>query len=545
MYVNRLIEFAEIHDDKLSPLGFKDKKIDWIVDIEEDRFTFSPIEKEYSVPEAARSSNTKPFLIVDKPDYVFGMYEKETEKKRSGERHEAYKALLDEYVKNTNDRDVKLLRKLLDNKPFEKRSDMKMGDFIIFRIRHEDYLHESNSVKAFWKRYIQPQKDKKTTILPCMFCHNDNPVMERHTINFLIGPDRTKMISANENAYESHGLKNSLSAPTCYECEQKYGKALEYLLQRNKNKPGGPHMFRVGDVTYIYWVRGKEQIGNVMSVFTSPTEEQTSEDMKDLLNQSFRGIAIDRDVNNFCLLALSSNKGRLVVREYVEDSIGNIKERIQSFFNAQSVGNKRYYGIYTLAATMYTEPRNQMQKYPLEEWMGWFLYGRRLSGRILIPILKRVQGEGKMYPQHAAAIKSWLVSQNKGVEWTVSQDEENRSEAYVTGRIFAILEKIQRQAINSDNTIATKFFGSASTTPRAVMGLLIRNAQHHLAKIRNNDRTKGIAVNLDRDLGQALEIINEFPSTLGLAEQGEFALGYYHERQKSFTAKKEKGEMSQ
>lgn len=546
MYVNRLIEFAEAHGDKLPALGFTRKKIDWVVDVEKDGFIFSPTKKECYVPVAARSSNTKPFLIFDKPDYVFGMYEKEKDENRSKERHEAYKTLLDEYVKETKDRDVKLLCKLLD-KPValdDLPNEMKMGDFIIFRMRDEDNLHESSSVEDFWGKYVEPQSDKKETVLPCMFCHTNRPIMERHTIDFLIGPDRTKMISANKNAYESHGLKSSLSAPTCYICEQKYGRALEYLLLRNKNRdqPGGPHMFRVGDLTYVYWLRGKKQLDNILSLFASPTEKQTEEDVKDLLNQAFQGMVIDRDMNDFCVLSLTSNKGRLVVRDFIEDSVGNIKERIEKFFYAQSVGNKRYYGIYTLAATMYTEPRNQMQKYVLEEWMGWFLYGRRLSGRILIPILKRIQSEGRMYPQHAAAVKSWLVSQDEGVEWTMSSDNENKSDAYKTGRVFSILEAIQRAAIDSDHTIAAKFFGSASTTPRAIMGLLIRNAQHHLAKLRNDDRKIGIAINLERDLGQVLGQLKEFPSTLGLTEQGEFALGYYYERQKSFTSKKEKGE---
>lgn len=544
MYVNRLIEFSETHNDKLPPLGFKNKKIDWIIDIEEDRLTFSPIKKvEHIVPEAARSSNTKPFLIVDKPDYVFGFYDDDKHEDRSRERHESYKKLLDEYIEATCDVDVKLLRKHLEA-PIEKPEGMRLGHFIMFRIRDEDLLHEVESVKSFWGEYVRPEESDKTTVLPCMFCHIPSPVIDRHTIDFLIGPDRTKMISANKNAYESHGLKNSHSAPTCYVCEQKYGKALEYLLQRNKNKkkPGGPHMFRIGEITYVYWLRDKNQLDNVLSVFASPTEEQTEDDMRELLRQAFRGKSINRETNNFCLLTLSANKGRLVVRDYVEDTIGNIKKRIEIFFQAQRVGNNRYYGIYTLAATMYIEPRNQMQKYALEEWMGWFLYGRPLSGRVLIPILKRIQAMGVMYPQYASAIKSWLVSQKEGVEWTVNIDKENERTAYITGRVFAVLEKIQQDSIASDNTIASKFFGSASTTPRSVMGLLVRNAQNHLAKLSNAKDTKGLAIYLNKRLGKVMAMLRNFPATLTLEEQGEFALGYYHERQDLFTSKEKKGE---
>src|SRR5699024_12091744 len=50
---------------------------------------------------------------------------------------------------------------------------------------------------------------------------------------------------------------SDLIAPTCFECEQKYGKSLEYLLARHKDRKlvGGPHMYSVGGVTYVYWIR--------------------------------------------------------------------------------------------------------------------------------------------------------------------------------------------------------------------------------------------------------------------------------------------------
>jgi CRISPR-associated protein Csd1 len=54
---------------------------------------------------------------------------------------------------------------------------------------------------------------------------------------------------------------------------------------------------------------------------------------------------------------------------------------------------------------------------------------------------------------------------------------------------------------------------------------------HHLAKIDN----RGAVVNIERLLGSIMDGIDDFPSILSLADQGRFALGYYHQRQAFFT----------
>ena len=45
-------------------------------------------------------------------------------------------------------------------------------------------------------------------------------------------------------------------------------------------------------------------------------------------------------------------------------------------------------------------------------------------------------------------------------------------------------------------------------------------------------------MNLEKLLGLIIDGIDDFPATLGLADQGRFALGYYHQRQ-AFYAKAE------
>lgn len=536
MYVERLIEFAEENSNLFPPMGYKDKSIQWIVDVESAGLTVTPVDDlTLTVPNIGRSSNTRPILLADRPDYIFGYYDNEKNNKRSKERHLAFINLLEQYVTDTEDQEVSLLIRHLKDNP-EININFKMSDNIVFRIDDEMYLHDKKSVVTFWEQYVKQSSGRESTFT-CMFCLEKRPVLQRHLTDFPLGRERTKMISANENAYESHQLKNSEIAPTCSECERKYGKALTYLLSRHKDRQlvGGPHMFALGDMTYIYWIRKDEQLNGSLSDFIAPTRRQTESHMRDLLEQTFSGVSVERDVNNFCLLSLSANKARLVVRDYVEDSAGHIKERITRFFDAQDVGQERYYGIYSLASAMYSKPRNQMQKYAIEEWMNWLLHGRPLSGKILIPVLRRIQAEGTMYPQHGAVIKSWLVSQNdNGEDWDMMI--KNKTKAYITGQVFAILERIQYVATNQKRTITGRFFSSASTTPRSVMGMLIRNSQYYLEKL-SSSKEKGSANRFKRELGERLSKLDVFPPTLKLEQQAEFALGYYHQRQTYYESK--------
>ncbi|WP_336822038.1 type I-C CRISPR-associated protein Cas8c/Csd1 [Sporosarcina sp. USHLN248] len=537
MYVKRLIEFAEEHPDLFPPIGFQRKKIDWIVDIDGDQLTFNNAERiEMTVPTIARSgSGVNPILFVDKPDYVFGWSPTGQEKERSVARHKAYMQLLEEFVTETDDRDARALLKAL-NQPIPYPDKMKNGDFVVFRIDDERYLHESKTVQSFWSRRVQPEPDSKSFVTHCSFCGEEAPVMERHSINFVVNRERTKMISANKNAYESHNLKNSLISPTCYVCEQKYGQALEYFLQNEPNANHGEHVFSVGDLTYVYWLRGNSTDANIVTAMSFLHEANLNE-IKDQYLQVFKGRQEKANFNNFCLLILSANKGRLVVRGFLEESMGVIQERIIKFLEAQEIGRGRLYNLYTLAGAIYQKPSTQLKRIDVQDWFNWAFRSTPLPGRILVAMLKRVQAEGTMYPTHAAVLKSWLVSQNEGREWTVKTDKTNTAPAYALGRVFAVLEKIQGEATGSKDTLSSRYFGSASTVPRAITGMLIKNAQYHLVKISSNN--KGRAINLDKRLSKLLNTIEELPSSLNLSQQAEFALGYYHEKEDLWTKREE------
>ena len=118
----------------------------------------------------------------------------------------------------------------------------------------------------------------------------------------------------------------------------------------------------------------------------------------------------------------------------------------------------------------------------------------------------------------------------------MSLDKENVNVGYRLGRLFAVLEKIQEEANPGLNaTIRDKFYASASSTPNAVYGNLMRLKNHHLGKL-----SQGRMVYFEKLMGDIISEIPSFPAHLSLADQGQFAIGYYHQRQDFFAGKREK-----
>ena len=119
---------------------------------------------------------------------------------------------------------------------------------------------------------------------------------------------------------------------------------------------------------------------------------------------------------------------------------------------------------------------------------------------------------------------------------TMSLDPTNTNPGYRLGRLFAVLERIQERANPGINaTIRDRFYGAASGTPVTVFGNLMRLKNHHLSKLEN----VGERVNYEKLIGEIMSGIGDFPAHLPLADQGRFAIGYYHQKQDFFTKKSE------
>ena len=122
-------------------------------------------------------------------------------------------------------------------------------------------------------------------------------------------------------------------------------------------------------------------------------------------------------------------------------------------------------------------------------------------------------------------------------------DKENRSEAYLCGRLFAVLEKVQSEAAGGDlnRTIRDGYFASAATKPVMVFPKLNRLAQNHLKKLEGKDRKK--YQDYEKMIGEIVSKLGDgFPDYLNLREQGEFIIGYYKQSQVLFAETKKGSE---
>lgn len=117
----------------------------------------------------------------------------------------------------------------------------------------------------------------------------------------------------------------------------------------------------------------------------------------------------------------------------------------------------------------------------------------------------------------------------------MSLNEQSNIPAYLLGRLFAVLEKVQQEAIGDMNaSIKDRYFTSACASPRTVFPTLLRLSQHHISKAEYGKK-------LDRHIQDILNSLdvekNPIPAHLSLDEQGIFVLGYYHQRADFYVSK--------
>ena len=109
----------------------------------------------------------------------------------------------------------------------------------------------------------------------------------------------------------------------------------------------------------------------------------------------------------------------------------------------------------------------------------------------------------------------------------MSLDKNNTNPAYLCGRLFAVLEKIQQNAsdVKLNRTVKDSYFSLACSNPCEAFPRLFELAHYHLRK----DKYAIFDNNLICEIIDKLD--DSFPAAMSMVEQGKFIIGYYQQVQ--------------
>lgn len=377
----------------------------------------------------------------------------------------------------------------------------------------------------------------------CLVSGGVQPLARLHpTIKGVRGgqPTGGNIVSFNLPAFSSFGKDQGLNAPVGERAAFAYTTALNHLLRR-----GSRQRMQVADATTVFWTE-----------HAHPVEEwfrdwfDTDRDDPDRNAEAVRALyaapqsgrpPLDEDGTRIYVLGLAPNAARIAVRLWQTGTVGSMARNVrQHFEDIRLVHGPREPDFPTLFRLLVsTAVRGEAEGIAPNvagETMRAILAGTPYPRELLAAAVRRARAEQGVTHPRGALIKACLNRQERlyptgKKEVTVSLDESNTNVGYRLGRLFAVLEKAQEEANPGINaTIRDRYYGAAAGTPGTVLPILLKLKNHHVAKLEN----RGRAHNLEKLIGRIVDGIggaDGFPTHLSLADQGRFAIGYYHQRE--------------
>lgn len=255
----------------------------------------------------------------------------------------------------------------------------------------------------------------------------------------------------------------------------------------------------------------------------------------------------ERDVE-FFVLGLAPNAARISVRFWMRAPLSELAPRIAQHFDDLRI--VRRYDSDPVTPSLFRLMKSLCLQEDIKhlpprlagEWMRAILEGLPYPALLLNAAVIRCKAEQDVGYLRAAVLKAWLNRDQRRRHPDLPDNHSHFKEtldmkqpdvAYRLGRLFAVLERIQQQAMPGINTtIRDRYYGAASTTPVAVFTTLLRLKNAHLKKLADAPTAY-----FERLIGEVLGPVTGFPRQLTLPDQGRFALGYYHQRQAFFARK--------
>lgn len=528
---------------------------------------------------ATRSSGVKANFLCDNSSYFLGVDNK-GKPERTKECFEAARALHHQILDGCHSAEARAILSYFDHwdaagardNPLVQTNleDILGGSNFLFHVGNKD-VSDIPEIRDAWERYYRSGSGEEDTIKgQCLITgKKDMPIATLHPkIKGVLGAQSSgaNLVSFNAPAFCSYGYdgEQGQNAPVSEEAANAYGAALNFLLADRT------HAKVMGDTTVVYWSEhGEEAYQDGFLGMMGDEGGLTDEELDDVLahmkegrSSDIGGISVSPD-EPFYILGLAPNAARISVRFFLRNTFGDILKNLAAHEERMKIVHssleKERIPLYWILKAM-DNPDCRKESAPSTFWAGKLTNAILINGyypeAVYKNIMRRVflcheksSGGGKNKEKKidyikASFIKAYLLK-NCGMKWEgkiqMAVNENCNDISYVLGRLFSVLENIQKSANHGINsTIKDRYFNSACATPAAVFPLLWKLTNAHLGKL---DQPK--AAYFKKKLGMLMDKIampdtgTPLPHRLTLDEQGAFVLGYYQETQARYAGKKE------
>jgi CRISPR-associated protein Csd1 len=556
MILQALCDYYERKPD-LPRLGFETKAIPFVIEINtagelvqiEDTRTLDgkkKIARNFVVPQGVKkTSGIAANLLWDNAEYVLGVSNADKSDRVQGQ-HAAFQAKLDALADKIDDAGlvaVHIFLQTADKAKLEAEplwaEILEINPVMTFRLNGDlELICQRPAVRAALEGTESDAKE-----ITCLTSGEIDDFERLHTsIKGVWGAQSSgaNIVSFNKDAFNSYGKEQGANAPVGKRAAFAYTTALNYLLSKESSQ-----RIQVGDASTVFWSEKHTDLEDSFAdLFDEPPKDDPAKQIRAieaLFKAPQTGALSDEGGNTrFFVLGLAPNAARISVRFWQVGTVVEMSARIRQHFEDLQIIHasfeKPYLSLFRLLVSTATQGKSENIPPNLAgEFMRTILAGLPYPQTLLQAAVRRIRAEREVSYPRAALIKASLnrqarYSSSQEKEIAVSLDDSNTNPGYRIGRLFAALEKIQEEAVNPSATIRDRFYGAASSTPVTVFANLMKLKNHHLAKM-----DEGRKRYFEKLIGQIVSDINDFPAHLSLADQGRFAIGYYHQRQAFFT----------
>ena len=431
-----------------------------------------------------------------------------------------------------------------------KSGDLKKYETSMFVLCYKGVpVMEYPEIAEAWNRQFKKLMAKEDAISGISLISGERcTIAKTHSGVSVPGGTNPSLVSFNADAFESYGWKQSYNSSISVKENLMYTTALNYLL-----KTEGFHN-RLGETSVVMWSEtlNPTETSILDAYFNGLSDEQafSQDELNAIVDQIVRG---DKNViihlagqeivpsDKFFITGLKANSGRVKLEFFIESTFGEFIINISKHYERLRLNDehafnnmKPYYLLAETVRDIKKQNKNLVDKLS-EGLLQSILNNSNYPDAIYYGTLDRLKKEGpktskfqilKMY----LSKNYWL--QTKEVTG-LNLNKEAKSIAYQSGRLFAVIEKLQKDASDGSKT-SERYFASAMTTPSVAFAKLMRLNQYYSKKL-----SEGSKVYYDRMVTEIMNRIREFPKHFNLIEQGEFSLGYYHQKAELYTKKED------